>query len=120
MAKMLARFGLIGQIDGLMLRMLVESIDLYLTATEKLTSGLIAKTTNGNLIQNPYLAVRNRMWEQVVSLARDFGLTPADRTGMSFSPVPGTDPIGLHARDRYAIGDKNRFFNDLPRGMKPQ
>jgi len=119
MAKQLARFGLSGQIDGLMLRMLAESIDLYLTANEKLASGLIAKTTNGNVIQNPYLAIRNRAWEQIVSLARDFGLTPSERMGMSFSPVSGTDSLSSFARNRYAIGDKNRFFGDMPRSQKP-
>ena len=108
LAKLLDRAGIIGEIDGLSLRLLAESIDLYLTATEKMAQhGLVAKTTGGNVIQNPFLAIRNRAFEQIVKLAGSFGLTPEARNGMNFSFL------------RPGMGDpKARFFNDMPR-VKP-
>lgn len=42
--------------------------------------GTIVKTANGNLIQNPYLAVANRALEQMTRLATEFGMTPSSRT----------------------------------------
>ena len=121
LTKLLNEAGIISHIDGLALRLLAESIDLYLTAGEKLGAhGLIAKTTNGNVIQSPFLSIRNRTWEQIVKLAGQFGLTPADRTGMSFRV--GYDPNGIGAFTRQRCGgmpDKSRFFG-LPMGMKPQ
>jgi P27 family predicted phage terminase small subunit len=85
LAKLLDRAGIIGEVDGLSLRLLAESIDLYLTASEKMAAhGLIAKTTNGNVIQSPFLTIRNRAWEQIVKLAGSFGLHPEARNGMDF------------------------------------
>lgn len=42
--------------------------------------GTIVKTANGNLIQNPYLAVANRALEQMTRLATEFGMTPSSRS----------------------------------------
>ena len=116
LAHVLAQAGIINQIDGLSLRLLAESIDLYETASVKITANsLVIKTSNGNPIMNPFLAIRNRAWEQIVKLAGSFGLTPADRNGMSFSQMNGGGGYGAN--------DKRRFFNDrpgLPYGAKPQ
>jgi P27 family predicted phage terminase small subunit len=115
LAKLLNQAGIISHIDGLSLRLLAESIDLYLTATEKLAAhGLIAKTTNGNIIQSPFLPIRNRAWEQIVKLAGQFGLTPADRTGMTFKVgYPSTG-------QQRGCPDKSLFFPDQPRSWKPK
>jgi P27 family predicted phage terminase small subunit len=107
LAKLLARAGIIGEVDGLSLRLLAESVDLYLTAAGKLeTHGLIAKTTNGNVIQSPFLAIRNRAWEQIVKLAGSFGLHPEARNGMHFDFANR----GLRAHD--PANPKSRFFSD--------
>ena len=111
LAQKLARAGLISQVDGLSLRLLAESIDLYLTASAKITDQtLVVKTVNGNVIQNPFLAIRNRAWEQIVKLAASFGLTPADRNGLSFSVGSHADILTASARTHYAEKDKSRFF----------
>jgi P27 family predicted phage terminase small subunit len=115
LAHTLERAGIISQIDGLSLRLLAESIELYETAVTKLAPNtLVLKTTNGNLMMNPFLAIRNRAWEQIVKLAGSFGLTPADRNGMSFSFVNASGPSGAK--------DKSRFFGGPPSlsyGRKP-
>lgn len=107
---MLANAGLISQVDGLSLRLLAESIDLYLTAAAKVTPHtLVIKTASGNVIQNPFLSIRNRAWEQVVKLAASFGLTPADRNGMSFTFAPSQTGIEAFARKRDGTSDTSRF-----------
>ena len=111
LARKLARAGLISQVDGLSLRLLAESIDLYLNASAKITpQTMVVKTVNGNVIQNPFLAIRNRAWEQIVKLAANFGLTPADRNGLSFSAVSPRDLLAASARQRGGVPDKSRFF----------
>lgn len=112
LARTLARAGLISHVDGLSLRLLAESIDIYLTASSKVTAQtMVVKTVNGNVIQNPFLAIRNRAWEQIVKLAASFGLTPADRNGLSFSVVSNPDVLAASARQRHGVPDKSRFFS---------
>lgn len=112
LARTLARAGLITHVDGLSLRLLAESIDLYLTASSKVTAqSLVVKTVNGNPIQNPFLGIRNRAWEQIVKLAASFGLTPADRNGMSFSVSSNPNSLASSVRKRHDVQDKSRFFS---------
>ncbi len=37
-------------------------------------------TKHGNVIQNPYLGVANRAWDQVRQMSIEFGLTPSSRS----------------------------------------
>jgi P27 family predicted phage terminase small subunit len=112
LVKILDRAGIISEVDGLSLRLLAESYDTYLTANEKLAAhGLIAKTTNGTVIQSPFLSIRNRAWEQFVKLGGSFGLNPAARNGMNLD----SRSRGLGAHDSAKAA---RFFG-LSSG-KPQ
>jgi len=43
-------------------------------------TGLLIKTTNGNVIQNPLVGISNHSWSQVLRFAKEFGLTPASRS----------------------------------------
>ena len=42
--------------------------------------GMVIKTTNGNLIPNPYLSIANRAMDDMRRFAVEFGMTPASRT----------------------------------------
>lgn len=53
--------------------------------------GTIVKTANGNLIQNPYLAVANRAMEQMCRLAGEFGMTPSSRSRVQAN-APTNEP----------------------------
>lgn len=53
--------------------------------------GPIVKTANGNLIQNPYLAVANRALEQMTKLAAEFGMTPSSRSRVQVAQ-PAAEP----------------------------
>jgi P27 family predicted phage terminase small subunit len=57
--------------------------------------GTVIRTSNGNLVQNPYLAVVNRMNEQLNSLAAEFGLTPSSRSKVHAEPPDEKDQKGL-------------------------
>jgi len=52
----------------------------------KLGSGLMIKTTNGNMIQNPLVGTANKAAGDMVKFAAEFGLTPAARTRIAMNP----------------------------------
>jgi P27 family predicted phage terminase small subunit len=48
--------------------------------------GEVVKTRDGNLIQNPYLAVANRAMDQMLAYGRELGLSPSSRSRLSIAP----------------------------------
>ena len=57
--------------------MLAENGEVIKTAQKEDEDG---KTSGGNLVQNPWLAVSNRALEQMTKLAAEFGMTPSSRS----------------------------------------
>lgn len=57
--------------------------------------GEVIKTVNGNIIQNPYLAIANRCLKEMQRLAVQFGLTPASRSRITTDP-PNTEDTSEH------------------------
>jgi P27 family predicted phage terminase small subunit len=53
---------------------------------EDLSSGLIIKTTNGNVIQNPLVGIANKAAADMVKYASEFGMTPSARARLSVGP----------------------------------
>lgn len=81
MVKKLHEAGLFTYIDKAALAMYCQAWGRWVEAEEKLEKhGSIMKTKNGNLIQNPYLAVANRAMKQLKEMAAEFGMTPSART----------------------------------------
>lgn len=75
---------LLTELDDLALRLLAESYAMYLRAGQEIEHwGMTSVTDNGNTIQHPAVAVRNKAWAQVVKLLQEFGMTPAARTGLA-------------------------------------
>ena len=75
--------------DGTALATLAAAENRYWQAKEQVDKlGTIVKTTNGNLIQNPYLPVMNKAWEQMMKLFQEFGLTPSSRTRIQTMAEP--------------------------------
>jgi P27 family predicted phage terminase small subunit len=50
---------------------------------DKLTGGLMIKTTNGNAIQNPLVGTANKAAADMVRYAAEFGMTPSARSRLS-------------------------------------
>jgi P27 family predicted phage terminase small subunit len=66
---------------------------------DKLTQGLLIKTTNGNAIQNPLLGIANKAASDMVRFAAEFGMTPSARAR-------------IHAKDAEKDEDKEGKYFD--------
>ena len=49
--------------------------------------GLLIKTTNGNIIQNPAVGVANKAMADVIKYSAEFGMTPSARSRIETSPL---------------------------------
>ena len=91
--------GSIREVVGLSLRLRADTVDLYVTATAKISApSLVIKTTNGNVIQNPFLSVRNTAFEQIFKLAAKFGLARSeadDRHVVSEADGTAVEELGV-------------------------
>ena len=54
--------------------------------------GLMIKTTNGNVVQNPLVGAANKSMSDMVRYAAEFGMTPSARTRINASDEPEDDP----------------------------
>ena len=57
--------------------------------------GAVIETKNGNLVQNPYLAIMRRCSEMLYRYMIEFGMTPSSRTRIEVEtlPDPDSDPL---------------------------
>jgi P27 family predicted phage terminase small subunit len=58
-------------------------------------SGLLIKTSNDNVIQNPAVGVANKAMADMVRYASEFGMTPASRATLGKDAVKPEDRITL-------------------------
>ncbi|MFM0224159.1 phage terminase small subunit P27 family [Paraburkholderia dipogonis] len=94
----LEAIGLLTTIDGTVLAAYCECVSRWMQAEEaiarmkardKLTSGLMIKTSNGNAIQNPLVGTANRAMTMAVRFASEFGMSPAARARLAAMPPDG-------------------------------
>lgn len=79
--KILQRIGLLTQIDLAALEAYCVTYERWVEAEKQVQKlGPIVKTKNGNLIQNPYLAVANRAMKELRAWLSEFGMTPSSRS----------------------------------------
>lgn len=66
-----------------------------LAAQSQGTQGLLIRTTNGNLIQNPLIGISNQALRNMHRLGVEFGLSPSSRAMLNADgPYPGDrDPL---------------------------
>jgi P27 family predicted phage terminase small subunit len=78
-----------------------ETAITAMSAGDKLTAGLLIKTSNGNAIQNPLVGTANKAMADMVRYAAEFGMTPSARSRINATPPAGEkeDPA-----DRYFAG----------------
>lgn len=67
--------------------------------------GTIVKTTNGNIVQNPYLAIANRAMDDMRKYLIEFGMTPSSRSRVKAVDMDGGDDLAslLFFDDRVAV-----------------
>lgn len=95
MAVMLFDIGLLSLIDGAILaaycvafsrwRQAEEALAI-MKAKDKVTNGLLIKTTNGNVIVSPLVGVANRAMMMMIRCAEEFGMSPAARARIAAYP----------------------------------
>jgi P27 family predicted phage terminase small subunit len=87
LARELYQIGVLTEIDRDALAMYCVNYVRWLEAEEIIKQkGPIMKTSKGNLIQNPYLAVANRAGEILMKIGAEFGMTPSSRTRIHAEP----------------------------------
>jgi P27 family predicted phage terminase small subunit len=101
--------GLLTRIDRAALATYCQAYGRWVTAElalakmasrDLLSAGLMIKTTNGNLIQNPLVGTANRAMLDMLRIAAEFGMTPASRARIEAGPH-GTDDENAKAAGRY-------------------
>jgi len=99
---LLEKQGLVTHLDRAALAMYCTAWGDHVKAQNMIRKhGTVEKTSNGNLIQSPYVSMSNHAMEIARKLLATFGMTPADRSKVSAAPkVP----------DAPGAKDKGRFF----------
>ena len=105
-APKLHRLGLLTELDTDALAMYCDARARWLDAKDHVDElGPIVKTKKTEApIQNPYVAIANRAFEDLRKLAADFGMTPAARTGVEAFEVPDIDPMEEFLKRGGAVG----------------
>lgn len=108
-AKLLVQMGVVTEADRAALAAYAMAYGRWVEAERNVAeNGMIQKTSNGNLIQNPYLSVANRALEQMVKIAAEFGMTPAARSKLHVEPHEEeslADILFAEATERVTVHD---------------
>ena len=105
-ARELHGLGLLTSIDRTALAAYCET---YVTWTEALaqcrSAGMIVETTNGNLVQNPYLSVANQAEKRMKGWLSEFGMTPSSRTRVNVEAAEEADPYEAFLMTEWAVAN---------------
>ena len=92
-AKELHGLGLLTSIDRTALAAYCETYVTWIDALAQCRElGMIVKTSNGNLIQNPYLSVASQAEKRMRGWLSEFGMTPSSRTRINVEAADVADP----------------------------
>ena len=102
-APWLLESGLLARLDQIALALLCDALSDFLASRDIVEAAaaagevrFLAKTDKGNIIQHPAVGVKNKAWERVLKLLREFGMTPSARAGLA---------IGANKDDRDPLMD---------------
>lgn len=71
-----------------------RAVGVYLAALDRVTADdLVVKTATGYPMKNPWLCVADRAFEQMRSLAGEFGFTPAARCRLAGLGIGKEEPL---------------------------
>ncbi|HHX91365.1 MAG TPA: phage terminase small subunit P27 family, partial [Paracoccus sp.] len=62
---------------------------------DRVTKGMMIKTTNGNAVQNPLVGTANKAMADMMRYATEFGMTPSARSRITASMPDEDDPFGF-------------------------
>jgi P27 family predicted phage terminase small subunit len=96
----LYRMGLLTHIDRMALAAYCDSCGIFIRARRLLTKmgedgtdGLLTKTAQGNVIQNPLIGIANKAKRDMMAYAEQFGMTPSARARVNAPPPSDHDPV---------------------------
>lgn len=82
-ARRLHNAGVLTYVDRGVLAVYCQAYGRWAEAEVELRQrGEVIETTNGNLVQSPWLQIANKAMEQMIRAARELGLTPASRSAI--------------------------------------
>lgn len=89
-SEQLANVGLIGVIDGALFALHCDSYGRYIEISEQLKKieDMLDQTPNGLQVQSALWQIRNKLWDQVLRSASEFGLSPAGRSKIDLPAQP--------------------------------
>lgn len=95
LSRQLVEMGVIASVDMVALRLLCESLRMYVEADDEVKAHGITYLEETKIgerrVKNPACAIRATAWAQVLTMLRQFGLTPAARTGIPFDQQAEND-----------------------------
>lgn len=87
LGKELFRLGLLTDVDRSTFASYCVAWGSFVKAQQEIKKrGMIMKTKGGNLIQNPYLAIRNKSMEHMNKFGAEMGLSPSARARLGVTP----------------------------------
>jgi P27 family predicted phage terminase small subunit len=103
----LARMGLLTQLDQLSLAMLCDKLSMYCAAKACISRGgkwdvteMVVSSESGGNYQAPEVGICNKAWDAIVTLCKQYGMTPSSRVGLSVDKKSGK-----------VVDAKSKFFN---------
>jgi len=95
--KELQAMGLIALADRSVLAAYCTAYADYVKAVKKLkTQGEVITYESGNVVQNPWVGIKNRAMEKLVKIAAEFGMTPSSRVRLQVeTPTEDDDMASL-------------------------
>ena len=105
----LVQAGLLAVVDGDVFGLHCDNMAVYETVMEKLVDidSWVSKTPNGFEVQAAWLQIRNKVQEQIIRTAREFGLTPAARSNVKINKQQQQELFGAGQ----STDDKNDPYN---------
>ena len=105
LGPILVQAGLISVVDGDLFSMHCDNVARYADVVEKLDNieDWLATTPNGFQVQAGYVQIRNKLQEQVMKTAAEFGLSPKARSSVKVNKQQQLDLLGADA----ALKDEN-------------
>jgi P27 family predicted phage terminase small subunit len=111
LAGQLHRMGVLTDVDHDALARYCVTYQRWLRAEKELArNGDVLKTTKGNYVQNPWLAISNRSLALLNGLAAEFGITPSSRTRVKANPPEEEEKL-----EKELFGPKTKIIK--PGGM---
>lgn len=93
----LVEVGLLSEVDGAAFTLLCRNISDYEAVLAKLQSvdDYVDTTPNKFKVQSVWFTLRNRLHDDILRLSKEFGLTPASRSGMRGAQTDQSQQLGL-------------------------